>query len=101
LGGGLPTKYVRQGMKRFLDGRYSSSGGRPGVMLGYVVQGDLEVIIRTINKAIVNESALTTADLLVNHSIPIPIVLRSESNHTGKVRLIHWAIDLRQELRLF
>jgi hypothetical protein len=84
LGGGLPAKYVRQGMKRFLDGRYSSSVGKPGVMLGYVVKDDLETIIKAVNKAIVAEPELTTADRLVNHTIPVSIVRRCESNHTGK-----------------
>lgn len=96
LGDGLPRKYVREGMKRFISGKYTSSPGRSGFMLGYVVHDETKAIITKINEVIVAEDDLSEADELKSMTEPIPILCRCESNHSNGVRLIHSAIDVRK-----
>jgi hypothetical protein len=90
----LPSKYVRKGMRRFLDGRYSSSSGRPGIMLGYVVADAVPDIVVAINRAIVNEPDLNEADELKSPSYLTPHLCRYESNHADGLRLVHCELDL-------
>jgi hypothetical protein len=95
LSSGLPGKYVRQGMRRFLDGRYSSTAGKPGIMLGFVTIDAPDNVIDAINKAIRSEPDLTDSDCLMDATAPIPAMRRCESHHSDGLMLLHCAIDLR------
>jgi hypothetical protein len=48
----LASEYVKEGMQRFVDGKYSRSV-RHGAMLGYVLDGDVERATRNIQNNIV------------------------------------------------
>lgn len=91
----LPKKYVQEGMRRFIDGKYSSTPGKPGYMLGFVVGGETERIVRAINKAINAEPDLGTSQQLGSGTVPQPRFARYESVHADELRLIHNLLDVR------
>jgi hypothetical protein len=95
LAGSLALKYVREGMRRFLDGRYSSTTGRPGVMLGYVGTDDPQAVIAAVNAKIVAEVDLAASDCLIDITSPISALSVSETVHSKSVRLLHLVFDLR------
>jgi|ERR1017187_772661 hypothetical protein len=94
-GQGLPKKYVKEGMRRFIDGKYSSTSGKPGYMLGFVVRGEMEKVVLAINKAIMTEPDLGTSDQLGTATVPQPRFTRFESMHVDELRLIHNLLDVR------
>ena len=49
----LATEYVKEGMQRFVDGKYARSV-RHGTMLAYVLDGDIDQAIQNIEKGIRN-----------------------------------------------
>jgi hypothetical protein len=94
-GQGLPKKYVKEGMRRFIDGKYSSTSGKPGYMLGFVVHGEMEKVVLAINEAIATEPDLGTSDQLGTATVPQPRFTRFESMHVDELRLIHNLLDVR------
>lgn len=50
---GLITKYVTDGIHRFCDGEYSSNVSNAG-MIGYILDGDADVIVKQINASIIS-----------------------------------------------
>jgi len=98
-GKGLPKKYVQEGMRRFIDGKYSSTAGKPGYMLGFVVRGDTDKVAIAINKAIEAESDLGANDQLGALTVPCDRFTRFESAHVGEIRLIHNFLDIRLTAR--
>lgn len=95
LNKGLTGKYVREGMRRFMDGRYSSTPGKPGIVLGYVQKDDPEAVIASINVKIAAETDLDASDYLQNIAKATAILWSAESVHLGGLRLWHFAVDLR------
>ncbi|MFY1659351.1 hypothetical protein [Micromonospora sp. WMMD1274] len=91
----LPKKYVQEGMRRFIDGRYSSDGHGLGAMLGYVLRDAPPDAITAVNAVIAEE-----ADLGPSHSLQIPTqwsprIHLTASRHHDRLRLLHHTIDLR------
>jgi hypothetical protein len=95
LGETLPRKYVREGMRRFIDGKYSSSHGYAGYMIGFVVRDETTDVLSAINQAILDESDLGASDQLEAINIPHQRLVRCESTHVNDLRLIHSFMDVR------
>jgi hypothetical protein len=94
-GQGLPKKYVQEGMRRFIDGKYSSTSGKAGYMLGFVVSGETAAVVSAINQAIIAEADLGLNDHLAAVTVPRPRFTRYESTHVNKLRLVHNFLDVR------
>jgi hypothetical protein len=94
-GQGLPKKYVQEGMRRFIDGKYSSTSGKPGYMLGFVVDGETNRVVLAINKAIEAQPDLGTSHQLGSATAPLPRFARYESTHVDGLRLVHNLLDVR------
>jgi hypothetical protein len=94
-GEGLPRLYVQEGMRRFIDGKYSSTPGKPGYMLGFVVRDETADIVSAINRVILRESDLEASDQLTDVTIPSPKFSRWASTHANDLRLIHNLLDVR------
>jgi hypothetical protein len=82
-------------MRRFIDGKYSSTSGKPGYMLGFVVGSDTDKVVLAINKAIQAEYDLGISDQLGTVTIPQPRFKRLESTHVNEIRLIHNFLDVQ------
>ena len=95
LGESLPSKYVREGMRRFIDRKYESSPGRAGFMVGYVVRDAVSDIIDSINDAIVAEPDLSSSDQLESITHPLPRLCRCESTHKSDLTLVHSLVDVK------
>jgi hypothetical protein len=95
LGEGLPRKYVREGMRRFIDKKYKSSPGRAGFMFGFVVRDNVHDIIGSINAAIIAEKDLNAADQLDSITDPLSKFCRCESKHADGLRLVHGLVDVK------
>ena len=94
-GQGLPKKHVQEGMRRFIDGKYSSTHSKPGHMLGFVVHGETDKVVTAINKAIMAEPDLGMSDQLGSATVPQPRFARFESTHVDELRLVHNLLDVR------
>ncbi|GHE06851.1 hypothetical protein GCM10011381_00380 [Klenkia taihuensis] len=81
-------------MRRFLDGRYSSSHSLPGVMLGYLSGVSPSAALRLVNAAISHEPDLAAADHLVPTGSQATIQ-RHKSNHAGPIQLVHFHIKIK------
>jgi hypothetical protein len=87
-------------MRRFIDGKYSSTSGKPGYMLGFVVRGDTDKVVMAINNAIQAEPDLGTSDQLGSVTVPHHRFTRFESTHVDEIRLIHNLLDVRLTSKL-
>lgn len=94
-GQGLPKKYVQEGMRRFIDGKYSSTSGKPGYMLGFVVHDDTDKVVTAINDVIQAEPDLDTSDQLGSVTVPHHRFTRFESTHIHELRLVHNLLDIQ------
>lgn len=95
LGQELPKKYVQEGMRRFIDGKYSSTHGKPGYMLGYIVRDETDEIIASVNRAVAAENDLAVRHELIFASNPQPRFACYVSTHATNLRIIHNLFDLR------
>jgi len=92
---GLPKKYLNLGMRRFIDGQYSTAGHGLGAMISFVLSDDPQDAIDAVNEMII-----ATPDLGPSHIIDLPDavadrVLLHTSFHNGGLRLFHHAVDIR------
>jgi hypothetical protein len=101
LGQGLPREYVQEGMRRFIDRKYSSSQGRPGYMLGYIILDEISEIVGAINARIESENDLSESDILGPLEEPYPRFKIYSSKHAPDLRIIHNMFDLRTSVALF
>ncbi|MBL7260750.1 hypothetical protein [Paractinoplanes lichenicola] len=92
-GDGLPKKYVTQGMRRFVDGRYDTRPCNLGGMLGYIMDGDSAKAIAQINQTISDEADFGPNAALRAQGSPLPFIGEYVSDH-GSFSLIHLAIDV-------
>jgi len=94
--GRFPALYVRHGMARFIDGRYVSTPPHPGVMIGYVEEGDPVAIVDQINSIVQKEPTLGRTHVLNPHGITnASFVLSCHSEHGDGLRLLHFEINLQ------
>ncbi|MGH3720955.1 MAG: hypothetical protein ACRDRI_19325 [Pseudonocardiaceae bacterium] len=94
--GGFPALYVRHGMARFIDGRYSSTPPHPGVMIGYVEDGDPEAIVNQINSVVRAETTFGQTHVLSPLGDPMAaFVLPFHSVHGNGLRLLHFEVNLQ------
>lgn len=97
-GDSLPKQYVQEGMRRFIEEKYSSSQGKAGYLLGFVVRDETTDVVNAINHAILRESDFTAGDQLTAVTVPLQRFCRCESNHhSSELRLIHNFFDVRRE----
>ncbi|MGH3908318.1 MAG: hypothetical protein ACRDTE_29660 [Pseudonocardiaceae bacterium] len=92
--GSLPRKYVKEGMLRFRDERYGLPG-EPGVMIGYIISGDIPVIVRKINDVISSEWVHGDGEHLGPPTILGVNLQLHKSVHPPSLKLLHHMIDLR------
>jgi hypothetical protein len=84
----LTRAYVRNGLRRFIDGLYAHSPN--GTMIGYVISDDLDGVLAAINDRIVEEPDLGAADVLSADGIPLPTLRQLRSEHRdGECRVRH------------
>lgn len=94
--GEFPALYVHRGMARFIDGRYVSTPPHPGVMVGYVEDGDPVAIVDQINSVIQKEPTLGLTHVLNSHGISsASFILSCQSEHGNGLRLLHFEINLQ------
>jgi hypothetical protein len=89
----LPTRYVREGMARFVNDRYISGPGEPGVMVGYVFSDPPTDVLAAVNEVVHEE--LGPDHVLKSPREPKPKILHHDSYHSEHVRLLHHTVDLR------
>ena len=95
--GSLATRYVKDGMMRFLTEQYAE--GLPvGCMLGYVMDGDLQFALTQVNGAI---DAHKTPLGNVNSALPSQVVHGIEHFSTVHQRANTSVIELRHALLPF
>lgn len=92
---GLPKKYVEQGMRRFIDGRYPTAGHNIGAMLAYLLKDSTEDVIGAVNGVINLESTLGPPHVLSDPTQPAPRLTIHVSIHAGNLRLFHHILDMR------
>ncbi|MBQ0903575.1 hypothetical protein [Micromonospora sp. U21] len=92
--GGLPRKYVTEGMRRFVDGRYETTSCGLGGMLGYILEDDPIQVIDLVNKTIVAEPDFGPTAVLRSRGRQAPEILEHTSDHAG-FELHHFTLDLR------
>jgi hypothetical protein len=90
----LPRKYVKEGMARFRDERYGRPGD-PGVMVGYVLSGDISRIVQKINDVISSEWVHGDEEHLGPSTVLGVNLQLHKSAHPPSLNLLHHIIDLR------
>lgn len=91
----LPRKYVREGMFRFLDGRYSSTPPHPGVMVGYILRDPPPAVVAAVNTVISTESGLGAQHLLGPATVTAGPLSRHRSSHAPGPEIVHFLLDIR------
>lgn len=94
LSGSLPREYVKEGMARFREERYGRQGD-PGVMVGYILSGDISAIVRKINNVISSEWAHGDGEHLGPPTVLGINLQLHKSAHPPSLKLFHHIIDLR------
>lgn len=92
----LLSKYVKEGIFRFIDGNYSSEVSDAG-MLGYVLEGNVSNIVRGINESMLSDRRrrrLSSSDQLLPLAPPVDFGDAYVSQHhrteqTEDIRLQH------------
>lgn len=93
---GLTALYVRRGMTRFIDGRYTSTPPHPGIMIGYVESGDVSAIVDRINAILTVEPGYGPPHVLCilgSGNRATDCVSLYESSHGDTLRLHHYEIS--------
>lgn len=90
----LPREYVREGMARFRDERYGRRSD-PGVMIGYVLSGNIAEIIRKINGVISSMWPEGDGEHLGPPAVLGVNLQLYKSVHPPSLKLLHHMIDLR------
>lgn len=78
--GSLPRKYVREGVMRFVTGRYGAEDPT-GRMIGYITTSDIDAVASAVNDRIDKVASLSVADHLQATDSPHERVHRFTSTH--------------------
>lgn len=93
--GGLPRLYVHQGMARFIDGRYQSTRPHPGIMIGYVEDGQVSEAVRRVNEILIADPIFGPEHVLQPSAAQFcqpDEVPTYDSQHGPALRLRHFEI---------
>jgi hypothetical protein len=93
--GGLPAKYVNDGMMRFINGRYVSAGTSLALMLGYIMQGLPGDCYEAINEVIRVHPQLGPEEVTKQREIVEDIAIYF-SEHRAIGEITHYAVDVRR-----
>lgn len=91
---GYPAQYVKNGMMRFIDGRYISDGVDLAYMVGYIVQGLTADCYEAINNRIRAHPMLGPAEVTKQREV-VDDVTVYVSEHKTIGEMTHYAIDVR------
>lgn len=94
--GNLPGRYVREGMRRFITGRYPSHSTVGGVMLAYVQHDPPRVGVAAVNRVIEADPDMADSEVLSNSRKLSSRFLIHDSYHAS-IRIVHHVIDLRAD----
>lgn len=94
----LPGLYASKGMTRFVTGQYGA-GERVGIMIGFVLNRNEPIIVKSINRAVIGNSGLgvghTLTRLPATHIIPWQHTSTHLRSSDGPITLRHYLLDLR------
>lgn len=96
--GGLPRRYVDEGMIRFVSGNYGTTESK-GLMVGYVQAGDPAAVARSINSRVAAHPAMGAPHQLAAVPSVFGLLSRHRSSHIrsgiSPIVLDHYHVDLR------
>lgn len=90
---GLPSKYVNDGMLRFLDGRYVSPGVSLALMLGYIMGGTPAECYEAINDIIRRHPSMGPDEITKQREALQGLSIYISDHKSGDIT--HYAIDAR------
>jgi hypothetical protein len=97
LGSQHPSRYVNEGMKRFVSGEYAAAEAQ-GRMVGYIEADDEADILAAVNAAVVSSPSMGANHVLHVFALDAPSLHRYRSEHTREksppIRLVHHWIDV-------
>lgn len=90
---GLPAKYVNEGMMRFVDGRYISSGSGFSLMLGYILNGEPADSYGAVNHVIETHDRLRPDEIAEEREVIDKLTIYVSTHSFGEIS--HYAVDVR------
>lgn len=90
---GLPAKYVREGMRRFVSGRYASTPPLPGGMLGYVYADAIPDVVAAVNLVVAGEPDFGPSHVLQLAGVTSHVATHS-SLHQPNPDLLHFMVEV-------